>query len=107
MVQSNIEQAARLSPETKLHRIKSIAMNLKKKTDQVHSKREEHMHSKSVDAKLKQKKAESMQILAQARYQKEQFKKVYGGLLKKVATVIVFYEFLDNLRDFLYYGRNA
>jgi hypothetical protein len=105
MVQSNIEQAAKLSPDMKLHRIKGRALNLKKKTEEVHTKRDEIITSKSVDARLQQKKAESMQILAQARHQKEQFKKVYGGLLRKIAVMIVFYQFIDKLRDMLYYGR--
>ena len=104
IVQGNIQEASQVSSSTKLNKIKSIATELDRQTLIIQSKKDQYLLAKSVEAKLKQKKFESLQILAQARYQKQQFKKKYGGLLKKITALIVFYKFLDNVRDLLNHG---
>jgi hypothetical protein len=105
MIQSNIEQAAKLFPETKLQNIMSFSSNRRKKTEEVQSKRELYIHAKRVDARLRHKKSQSMQILAQVRHQKEQFKKGHRSLLKKIAALMVLYQFMEKIRDLIHYGR--
>lgn len=102
---SNIAEASKISSSTKLRRIHSIAASLTSKTKEAQSKRDGYLMSKSIDAKLKQKKLESLQVLAQSRHQKELFMKTYGTLLRKITTLFVMYRFMENVRDYLHFGK--